>query len=170
MRSRGSVVGIVNRDTASIPCRGKLFLSFSEPPDRIRDPPSLLFLEDRALFRRGWRGRSVKLSTHLHPEQSSRMIGGAPPSTLPVFMTCTGTILPFILNDTKLYNKGRKERRKEREELSETEKVFCPCVYLIKCGDVKMYGGVQVKLHSSWRQHWVVVVSFTPCQLYLQSS
>jgi hypothetical protein len=74
----------------------------------------------------------VKLSTHLHPEQSSRIIGAALPSTLPVFMTCTGTILPFILNDTKLYNKGRKERRKEREELSETEKVFCPCVYLIK--------------------------------------
>jgi len=51
--------------------------SFSWPPgpDRLWDPPSLIYNGYQGLFAWGWSGRNVKLTTHLHPLPRSRMRG-----------------------------------------------------------------------------------------------
>jgi hypothetical protein len=83
--NRGSSVNIVTRLQAG----GLIFNSqqgqwrdvFSSSPhtDRLWGPANLLISGDRGLYRRGYRGRSVKLTTHLHLVQRLRM--PPPPNT-----------------------------------------------------------------------------------------
>jgi hypothetical protein len=50
------------------------FLSSPQRPDRFWGSPSLLSNGYRGLFSRGYSGRGVKLTTHLHLVPRSRMV------------------------------------------------------------------------------------------------
>jgi hypothetical protein len=59
----------------SIPGKSKRFPSIPHRPDRLWDPPSLIFNRYWGLFPRGVKtGRNVKLITHLQQVLKSRMV------------------------------------------------------------------------------------------------
>jgi len=73
----------------------KIFFSFPERPDWLRDPPSLLFSGYRDFFPRGSSGRGVKLSIHLKLVPKLRICGAIALLSLHSFMAQTGTSLPL---------------------------------------------------------------------------
>jgi hypothetical protein len=74
----GSSVGIAMGcglgGPGSIPCRRKRFFSTPKCPDRLLGPYSLLSNEYRGPFPRAYSGRSIKLTTHLHPVPRWRIV------------------------------------------------------------------------------------------------
>jgi hypothetical protein len=86
----------------SNPGRGWEFFSSPPCPERLWSPPILLSKGYQGLFRWGWNGRGVKLTTHLQLVPRSRMSGAISPLPQYVFIAwwsvkSTGTTLPFTL-------------------------------------------------------------------------
>jgi hypothetical protein len=98
LRSRGSVVGIATRyglEGSGIESRwGEIFRTY---PDRLRDPPSLLYNGYR-LFPRGEGGRGVMLTTHPVLVPKLRKSWAIPPLTLWVLLgLLRGSLYSFII-------------------------------------------------------------------------
>jgi hypothetical protein len=73
VRYRDCSVGIVTRLRAarlrsrgSTPSKVKRFFSSTQHPDGLWGPPSFAYNGYRQLFPRGWSGRGVKVTIHLH--------------------------------------------------------------------------------------------------------
>jgi hypothetical protein len=75
-------------DRGSIRARGEIFFSSPPHPDRLWGPPNLLWNGYKGLFPRGFSGRGVKLTTHLHLVPRLRLHGVIPPLTFTSSWRC----------------------------------------------------------------------------------